>query len=98
MTKTRLDLVKEVCQRTGIEHITTALIVEASLDAIRDFVIAGDNVQLRGFGTFGRKSRRARPCRDIGRGILIHIPEHDIPVFKPVRDFTVAVANIPEIK
>lgn len=98
MAKTKLDIIKDVCQRTGIEKVTTTLIVEAALDSIRDFIVDGDSVQLRGFGTFSRKTRKAKACRDIKRNVCVHVPEHDVPHFKPVREFTVAVANIPEIK
>lgn len=98
MAKTKLDIIKEVCKRTGIEKVTTSIIVDAVLESVRDFLVDGDNVQLRGFGTFSRRKRKAKECRDIKRNATIHIPEHDVPHFKPVREFTVAVANIPEIK
>lgn len=98
MSKTKLDIIKDVCMRTGIEKVTTSLIVDAVLESIRGFVVEGDTVQLRGFGTFSRKTRKAKACRDIKRNTVVYIPEHEVPHFKPVREFTVSVANIPEIK
>lgn len=98
MTQTKLHIVKTVNRRTGIERNTCALVVDTALEAIRDALIEGDSVQLRGFGTFSRKKRKAKACRDIKRNSTVMVPEHDIPHFKPVRELTVAVADIPEIK
>ena len=58
----------------------------------------GENIYIRGFGSFITKKRAAKIGRNIKKNIAVHIPEHHIPAFKPAKEFVAdvkktAVAN-----
>lgn len=86
---TKQEIVKETARRTGIETETAAAVVEEFMEQVRRSLIGGENVYLRGFGTFHRKHRKAKKARNITKNTTIVIPEHDIPAFKPSSFFTI---------
>ena len=49
---TKADIVKEICQNTGIEKVTVEKAVEAFMETVKDSLTGGNNVYLRGFGSF----------------------------------------------
>ena len=51
----------------------------------------GDNVYLRGFGSFIIKTRAEKTGRNISKNVAITIPAHNIPAFKPAKTFMNAV-------
>ena len=53
----------------------------------------GDNVYLRGFGSFIVKKRAEKTARNISKNTTIIIPEHFIPAFKPAKTFASKVKN-----
>lgn len=61
--------------------------VEAFMAEIKQAVINGDSVTLRGFGTFSPKTRKEKIGQNITLGQSIVIPEHRIPHFKPSQEF-----------
>ena len=62
-------------------------IVESSMDSIRKSLSKGDNVYLRGFGSFIIKKRAKKVARNISKNTTIIIPAHNIPAFKPADIF-----------
>lgn len=85
---TKQEIVKEVAAATGIESKTVLSVVEGFMEQVRNSLIAGENVYLRGFGTFNRKHRAEKTARNITKNTSIIVPEHDIPAFKPSPEFT----------
>lgn len=75
-------------------HGTPAAVVEevinATLGVIKDVVYCGGEVTLRGFGTFGHKTRKAKTARNINTGETVHVPARVVVSFKPAKDFNVA--------
>jgi DNA-binding protein HU-beta len=61
--------------------------VEAFMRSVRDSLESGENVYLRGFGSFVVKTRAAKTGRNILAKKSIQIPAHNIPSFKPAKDF-----------
>jgi DNA-binding protein HU-beta len=88
---TKADIVNEIANKTGIEKATVLKTVETYMDIVKDSLANGDNVYLRGFGSFIVKKRAQKTARNISRNTTIIIPEHNIPVFKPAKTFTIAV-------
>ena len=76
-----------VAKKIGIDHRQAVKAVEAVMETIMDAVSGGDEVTLRGFGTFKTVVRRAKKARDISRRETIMLPESKKPVFKPCKDF-----------
>lgn len=85
MTKT--DIVNEIAKSTGVEKVQVQAIVEAFMENIKNSMIGGENVYLRGFGSFIIKKRATKVARNISKNTTITIPEHNIPAFKPSKSF-----------
>ena len=90
---TKADIVNEVSKNTGIEKLTVQKAVEAFMETVKDSLVDGKNVYLRGFGCFVVKKRAEKTARNISRNTTIIIPSHNIPSFKPAKTFVSKVKN-----
>jgi DNA-binding protein HU-beta len=90
---TKADVVNEIAEKTGIEKIAVQTTVEAFMKSIRTAVAKGDNVYLRGFGSFIVKKRAEKTGRNISKNTVVIIPAHNIPAFKPAKTFVEKVKN-----
>ncbi|MBQ1618888.1 MAG: integration host factor subunit beta [Bacteroidales bacterium] len=85
---TKADIVNEIAKKTGIEKIQVQTMVAAFIDTVKDSIVAGNPVYLRGFGSFIVKHRATKAARNITKQTTLVIPEHDVPAFKPAKSFT----------
>lgn len=85
---TKAEIVSEISEKTGIEKIAVQASVEAFMKSIKSSLTKGDNVYLRGFGSFVVKRRAEKVGRNISKNSLIIIPAHHVPSFKPAKLFT----------
>lgn len=90
---TKAEVVAEIAQRTGIEKISIQETVETFMDVLKDSLTKGENVYLRGFGSFIIKRRAEKTGRNISKNTTIIIPAHNIPSFKPSKTFMNEVKN-----
>jgi len=84
---TKADIVNEISKNTGIEKVTVLRTVETFMETVKDSLIDGKNVYLRGFGSFIVKKRAEKTARNISKNTTIIIPAHFIPSFKPAKTF-----------
>ncbi|MFO7575803.1 MAG: HU family DNA-binding protein [Bacteroidales bacterium] len=84
---TKADIVNEIAKNTGIEKVAVQKTVEAFMETVKDAMISGNNVYLRGFGSFIVKKRAKKTARNISKNTTIIIPAHNIPAFKPAKTF-----------
>ena len=84
---TKAEIVREIAQSTGIDKASVLETVEKFMDAVKDSLANGENVYLRGFGSFIVKTRSQKTARNISKNTEIIIPEHKIPAFKPAKVF-----------
>ena len=82
---TKADIVNEIAKTTGIDKVAVLETVEKFMDVVKDSLANGENVYLRGFGSFIVKTRSEKTARNISKGTTIIIPEHKIPAFKPAK-------------
>ena len=90
---TKAEIVNEVAKATGIEKVTVQSVVEATMESVKNSIIKGEPVYLRGFGSFIVKRRAEKAARNITQKTTIVIPEHNIPAFKPSKAFVAAVRD-----
>ena len=88
---TKADIVNEIAKSTGVEKVQVQAIVEAFMDSVKGAMVKGENVYLRGFGSFIIKKRAEKVARNISKNTTITIPEHNIPAFKPAKSFVAKV-------
>ncbi len=84
---TKADIVNEISKSTGIDKASVLMSVESFMEIVKGSLSDGDNVYLRGFGSFVIKRRAQKTARNISKNTTIIIPEHNIPAFKPAKTF-----------
>ncbi|MBR5102357.1 MAG: integration host factor subunit beta [Muribaculaceae bacterium] len=84
---TKADIVSEIAKATGIDKGSVLITVEKFMEQVKDSLASGENVYLRGFGSFIVKTRSQKTARNISKNTTIIIPEHKIPAFKPAKVF-----------
>lgn len=84
---TKADIVNEVAKQTGVEKTTVQTVVEETINSIKESIVKGNPVYLRGFGSFIIKHRAQKAARNITAKTTLTIPEHNIPAFKPSKAF-----------
>ncbi len=84
---TKADIVNEISKNTGIEKATVLASIEQFMETVKGSLAEGNNVYLRGFGSFIIKKRAQKTARNISKNTTIIIPEHNIPAFKPAKTF-----------
>ena len=88
---TKADIVARIAQQTGVEKAVAMTVVEAFMETVKDSMVAGNEVFLRGFGSFIIKKRAKKVARNISKNTTIVIPAHSVPAFKPAKTFLEAV-------
>ena len=84
---TKAEIISEISTKTGIEKIDVQETVEAFFKVVKGAMVTGENVYVRGFGSFIVKKRAEKTARNISKNTAIIIPEHFIPSFKPAKTF-----------
>ena len=79
---TKKDIVLKITDATGIKQVDVKKIVQKTFDVIIDSLIQGDKVELRNFGVFKIKERRARFGRNPRTGQSVPVPPRKVVVFK----------------
>ena len=90
---TKEEIVSNIADRSGIEKADVLATVEAFMEEVKDSLEKGDNVYLRGFGSFIIKTRAEKTGRNISKNTTIKIPAHNIPSFKPAKVFVEGVKS-----
>ena len=84
---TKADIVSEISKSTGIDKASVLTTIEKFMEEVKDSLGNGENVYLRGFGSFIVKTRSQKTARNISKNTTIIIPEHNIPACKPAKVF-----------
>jgi DNA-binding protein HU-beta len=84
---TKADIIAQITEETGLERLEVQKTVEAFMSTIKSSMTNGQNVYLRGFGSFVVKERAEKIGRNITAQKSIVIPAHNIPTFKPAKVF-----------
>ena len=88
---TKAELVQQISDKTGVDRETVLNIVESFMVEVKGSLQKGEEVTLRGFGGFFLKHRAAKTARNISQNTTLIVPEHDIPAFKPAKEFAASV-------
>ena len=95
---TKADIVAEIAEKTGLEKVDVQTTLEAFMKEVKESLEGGENVYLRGFGSFIIKERAKKTGRNISKNTTIIIPAHNIPSFKPAKVFVDGVKTKVEVK
>lgn len=84
---TKIEIVREIASKTGLDKKDVMVIVESIMETIKTSMANGEEVFLRGFGSFIIKHRADKTARNISKNTTVIIPAHDISAFKPAKEF-----------
>lgn len=90
---TKADIVSKIAKTTGIDKAAVLSVVEQFMTVVKDSLAHGENIYLRGFGSFIVKQRAEKTARNISKNTTLVIPAHNIPSFKPANTFKEEVAK-----
>ena len=94
---TKADIVSNISDQLGIDKTDVQATVEGFMKEIKNSLESGENVYLRGFGSFIIKTRAEKTGRNISKNVAVKIPAHNIPSFKPAKIFTNGVKSKVEV-
>jgi len=98
---TKADIVEMVYEdqsvkEVGLSRKEVAVVISGFIDKLRESIEKlgeDDRIELRGFGTFGIKKRKARVARNPKTGEEVRVPDRKTPFFKPGREMRQTVIN-----
>lgn len=95
---TKADVITEISEKTGIDKADVQVTVEAFFTVVKNSMADGENIYVRGFGSFINKKRAQKIARNISKNTAMVIDEHYVPSFKPSKIFTEKIKNSPKLK
>ena len=88
---TKAEIAHAISENTGLEKKDAMNIIEAFMATVKENMEKGEEVFLRGFGSFIIKHRAEKTARNISKNVTVIVPEHDIPAFRPAKEFLEAM-------
>src|SRR6266853_3035566 len=85
-TVTKKEIVKQISERIGLTQLKTKEIVQQTFDAIVDTLLEVGRIELRNFGVFEVKQRKARKARNPRTGARVDVPPKFVVTFKPGKE------------
>lgn len=94
---TKADVINEIAEKTGIDRLDVQASVEAFFSVVKNSMAEGENIYVRGFGSFVNKKRAKKIARNISQNTAMVIDEHYIPSFKPSKVFVEKIKTSEKI-
>ena len=97
---TKKEIVKQISERLGLTQLKTKEIVQLTFDAIVETLLEDGRIELRNFGVFEVKRRKARKARNPRTGEKVDVPPKNVVTFKPGKEMEERVrqmTNVPDL-
>ena len=94
---TKKEIVKQIADRLGLTQLKTKEIVQQTFDAIVDTLIEVGRIELRNFGVFEVKQRKARKARNPRTGDKVDVPPKNVVTFKPGKEMEERVRQMKNV-
>jgi integration host factor subunit beta len=94
---TKKEIVKQISERIGLTQLKTKDIVQQTFDAIVDTLLEVGRIELRNFGVFEVKKRKARKARNPRTGTKVDVPPKFVVTFKPGKEMEERVRQMIEL-
>ncbi len=95
---TKADVIAQISEKTGVDKGDVQQTLESFFTVVKDSLADGENLYVRGFGSFINKKRARKVARNISKGTSMIIEEHFVPSFKPAKIFVEQVKESDKIK
>jgi integration host factor beta subunit len=90
---TKAEIVEDIAGKTGLTKKDVAMAMDQFLESISKTLAEGKHYEIRGFGTFKVKARKARMARNPRTGDAVPVPDRKVPVFKVSKELKDMVSN-----
>ena len=94
----KAELITKISDKTCIPKVDVMVALETMFLEIKKSLIVGENIYIRGFGSFVAKKRARKIGQNIQKNTSVVIPEHFIPAFKPAKEFVQEVKTKLSVK
>ena len=94
---TKKEIVKQISDKLGLTQLKTKEIVQQTFDAIVDTLLEDGRIELRNFGVFEVKQRKARKARNPRTGDKVDVPPKNVVTFKPGKEMEERVRNLQHL-
>ena len=94
---TKADVITEIAEKTGIDKADVQVTVEAFFTVVKNSMAEGENIYVRGFGSFVNKKRAKKTARNISKNTAMEIDAHYVPSFKPSKIFLEKIKESPKV-
>ena len=95
---TKAEVITQIAEKTGIDKSDVTVAIEAFFSVVKESMAEGDNIYVRGFGSFVNKKRARKIARNISKNTALIIDEHYVPTFKPSKVFVEKVKSSDRVK
>lgn len=95
---TKAEVITQIADQTGIDKADVQITVEAFFSVVKNSMANGENIYVRGFGSFVNKKRAKKVARNISKNTAIVIDEHFVPSFKPSKVFIEKIKGSSKVK
>lgn len=95
---TKADIINTITQKTGLDRTEVSSTVESFISTVKDSMADGNDIFIRGFGSFINKKKAKKTARNISKNTAIIIDEHYAPKFKPSPEFVDKIKSSAKVK
>jgi DNA-binding protein HU-beta len=95
---TKADIISEVTQKTGLDKTEVSSTIESFFTVVKNSMAEGNDIFIRGFGSFINKKKARKTARNISKNTAIIIDEHYAPKFKPSPEFVEKIKGSLKVK
>ncbi|WP_439559582.1 HU family DNA-binding protein, partial [Dyadobacter sp.] len=95
---TKADVIAQISEKTGVDKGDVQQTLESFFTVVKDSLSEGENLYVRGFGSFINKKRARKVALNISKGTSMIIDEHFVPSFKPAKVFVEQVKESDKLK
>ena len=95
---TKADVIAQISEKTGVDKGDVQQTLESFFTVVKVSLSEGENLYVRGFGSFINKKRARKVARNISKGTSMIIDEHFVPSFKPAKVFVEQVKESDKLK
>ncbi|HEX8546294.1 MAG TPA: HU family DNA-binding protein [Cytophagaceae bacterium] len=94
---TKAEVINKISDQTGMDKMEVTSIIESFFTTVKGSMAEGNNIYIRGFGTFLNKKKAKKIARNISKNTAMVIDEHFAPKFKPSPEFITMIKNSSSI-
>lgn len=95
---TKAEVISEIAEKTGIDKTDVQHTMETFFNVVKSSMAKGENIYVRGFGSFVNRKRARKIARNISKNTAIVIDEHFVPSFKPAKVFVEKIKASDKLK